>query len=175
MGLEMNGFITWQPWQYINPEDTGFCQNDLLLTLPVWTPGHQEEFLLLARLCGSLALVSVLKIKQTISENIRFFNTHTCLSISWVRHKRHRHQSSQLPASWADGQWEESMCQADQWEIRRLRSLVTHFIWMSSLSASPLMGMLAGCQPSLTGPITKPEATRFFFLIFTKVHFVHSH
>lgn len=47
--------------------------NDLQLTLPVWTPRHQEQFLLLARLCGSLALVSVLKIEQTISEKILDF------------------------------------------------------------------------------------------------------
>ena len=103
MGLEMNDFITWQPWQYINPEDTGFCQNDLLLTLPVWTPGHQEQFLLLARLCGSLALVSVLKIKQTISENIRFLIQHSqhsqCLAAMAVLGRQLEEQSDNCDSS----------------------------------------------------------------------------
>lgn len=57
--------------------------NDLQLTLPVWTPRHQEQFLLLARLCGSLALVSVLKIEQTISEkNYKIFNSHIHVFLS---------------------------------------------------------------------------------------------
>ena len=35
---------------------------------PVWAPGHQEEFLLLGRIRGSLALMLVFKIVQSVSE-----------------------------------------------------------------------------------------------------------
>ena len=37
-------------------------KQDYINSLPVWTPGHQEQFLLLTGLCGPLALVSVLKV-----------------------------------------------------------------------------------------------------------------
>ena len=37
-------------------------KQDDMYSLPVWTPGHQEQFLLLTGLCGPLALVSVLKV-----------------------------------------------------------------------------------------------------------------
>eukprot|EP00092_Neocalanus_flemingeri_P009448 GFUD01010166.1.p1 GENE.GFUD01010166.1~~GFUD01010166.1.p1 ORF type:complete len:119 (+),score=20.58 GFUD01010166.1:293-649(+) len=42
-------------------------QHFLLDLGAVWAPGHQEQLLLLAGLCGSLALVFIFKVIQTIS------------------------------------------------------------------------------------------------------------
>lgn len=41
---------------------------DAASSVPIRAPGHQEEFLLLAGLCGPLALVLILKVVQSVSE-----------------------------------------------------------------------------------------------------------
>ena len=129
--------------------------------LPLWSPGTGE--------CTQ---------NQTNHICKRFYFRYFLL-IACVTHKRHRHQIKAAGCRPAQltRQWEESIQWADQWETRRQWALVTQFIVITVHCPSARCSgeCWQDASLSLTGPITKPEATRFFSHFYTKVHFVHSH